>query len=149
MTRARYLVDKLPTGFLVWSDNVKAYLPPHDVTSPFSWDPSCAPALEAIRQAMDEEPWLRKLASLWAQESNGAANTTTDVRSDHISFIKSLCMWICWSLSAFGIDGVAVKMYEDRHLDHALAVLEPLWQDGDRFKQRAAGEILQGILRGV
>ena len=40
-------------------------------------------------------------------------------------------------------------MYEDRHLDHALAVLEPLWQDGDRFKQRAAAEILQGILRGI
>lgn len=43
---------------------------------------------------------------------------------------------------------VTVKMYEDRHLDKALNIIEPFWQDGDRFKQRAAAELLQGILRG-
>ncbi|KAF8587289.1 ARM repeat-containing protein [Ramaria rubella] len=126
-----YFVDKLPTGFMVWADRVKGYMPPDEMNSPFSWDPSCALALETIRKAIDEESWLPKLALLWAQESNGAANVTTDVRSDHIAFIKSL-----------------FKMFEDRHLDHAINVIEPLWQDGDRFKQRAAAEILQGILRG-
>jgi hypothetical protein len=40
-------------------------------------------------------------------------------------------------------------MFEDYHLDTALNVIEPLWQDGDRFKQRAAAEIIQGILRGI
>ena len=90
----RYLVDKLPTGFMVWSDRVKGYKPPYETSSPFSWDPVCTPALEAIKQAVDEEPWLRKLSSLWAQESNGAANTTTDVRFEHLAFIKSLCMWV-------------------------------------------------------
>lgn len=39
-------------------------------------------------------------------------------------------------------------MFVDRHLDKVLNVIEPLWQDPDRFKQRAAAEILQGILRG-
>jgi hypothetical protein len=39
-------------------------------------------------------------------------------------------------------------MFQDRHLDMALNVIEPLWQDSDRFKQRAAAEILQGMLRG-
>jgi hypothetical protein len=77
---------------MVWSDNMKGYLPPHETASPFSWDLSCTSTLETIRRAVDEESWLRKLASLWAQESNGAANTTTDVRSEHIAFIKSLCM---------------------------------------------------------
>jgi proteasome activator subunit 4 len=78
---------------MVWSDSVKGYLQPDDTASPFSWDASCAPTLDAIRQAIDQETWLPKLAALWAQESNGAANTTTDVRSDHVSFIKSLCMF--------------------------------------------------------
>ena len=90
----RYLIDKLPTGFMVWADNVKGYMPSPESTSPFSWEPGCTPALDAIRQAIDEESWLHKLASLWAQESNGAADTTTDVRSEHIAFIKSLCTWV-------------------------------------------------------
>lgn len=80
---------------MVWADSVKGYLPPHEMNSSFSWDPSCEPTLEAIRQAVDEESWLHKLSSLWAQESNGAATTTTDVRSEHLAFIKSLCMLVC------------------------------------------------------
>lgn len=148
MKWVRYYVDKLPTGFIVWNDTVKGYLPPDKVASPFSWDPSCAPTLEVIKQSLDEESWLRTLASLWAQESNGAANATTDVRSDHLSFIKSLCTLVCCRSVSVTYQAI-VKMYEDRHLDNALAILEPLWQDSDRFKQRAAAEILQGILRGI
>ncbi|KAF8527908.1 ARM repeat-containing protein [Hysterangium stoloniferum] len=129
-TSDRYFVDKLPTGFLVWSKDVKAYRPPGETGPTFVWESSSASVLKVLRQAIDESSWLEKLSSLWAQESSTAGNGTTDVRSDHIAFIKSL-----------------YKMFEDRHLETALTVLEPLWQDGDRFKQRAAAEIIQGILR--
>lgn len=39
-------------------------------------------------------------------------------------------------------------MYDSRYLVLVLNIIEPLWQDGDRFKQRASAEILQGMLRG-
>lgn len=40
-------------------------------------------------------------------------------------------------------------MFEGDHLEKLLAILEPLWQDSDRFKQRAAAELVGGMMRGV
>jgi hypothetical protein len=39
-------------------------------------------------------------------------------------------------------------MFEGEYLDVVLAVIEPLWTDTDRFKQRAAAELIGGVMRG-
>jgi proteasome activator subunit 4 len=40
-------------------------------------------------------------------------------------------------------------MFEGEHLEAMLNAVEPLWQDPDRFKQRAAAEFVGGIMRGL
>lgn len=34
-------------------------------------------------------------------------------------------------------------------MDLILSITDTLWQDGDRFNQRAAAELLQGTMRGL
>jgi hypothetical protein len=82
------------TGFLVWNDRVKAYTPPDEHTSMMHWDASCVPVLEEIKAALDRDEWFPRLITLWTQESSSAANGLTDVRVEHLMFIKSLCMFL-------------------------------------------------------
>lgn len=39
-------------------------------------------------------------------------------------------------------------MFEDKHVQQILSSAEPLLFDTDRYKQRAAAEVLAGVLRG-
>ena len=39
-------------------------------------------------------------------------------------------------------------MFEHRFISHILPILEPLLVESDRYKQRAAAELLAGLLRG-
>ena len=40
-------------------------------------------------------------------------------------------------------------MFEGEFVDEFFEVVEPLWTDSDRFKQRAAAEMITGLVRGV
>jgi len=70
---------------------VKAYRPPAKEQSPFVWNSSCQQPLDEIRTVIDGETWLPKLLALWTQESNFAGGGVTDVRGEHLVFVKSLC----------------------------------------------------------
>ncbi|KZW02117.1 ARM repeat-containing protein [Exidia glandulosa HHB12029] len=126
-----FYVDKLLTGFVAWSKEVPAYRLPPEQGPVFTWEQASQPALLAIQEVISQEGWFDKLAALYAQESN-RASSNGDLRQDNITFIKSL-----------------VKMFEGQHLEKLLSILEPLWQDSDRFKQRAAAEIVGGVMRGL
>lgn len=126
-----FYVDKLVTGFLAWSKDVSAYRIPPESGPVFSWETASLPALKAIHDGISQDRWFEKLAALYGQESN-RASSNGDLRAENISFIKSL-----------------VKMFEGEHLEKLLTILEPLWNDIDRFKQRAAAEIVGGIMRGL
>ena len=39
-------------------------------------------------------------------------------------------------------------MFEAAHLQNLLSALEPLWEDPDKYRQRAAAECLLGLVRG-
>lgn len=43
---------------------------------------------------------------------------------------------------------MTAKTFERKHLKELLAIIEPLYSDSDRFKQRAAAEVIAGLLRG-
>jgi proteasome activator subunit 4 len=98
---------------------------------PLAWETASQPALDAMAAVLAEPGFWLKLAQLWSQESN-RTSSTTELRGDHASFIKSLA-----------------KLYGKARVDGALPVIEPLLTDPDKFKQRAAAEILSGLLRGT
>ena len=39
-------------------------------------------------------------------------------------------------------------MFDSAHLQNLLSAIEPLWQDADKYKQRAAAECMLGLVRG-
>ncbi|EIN13635.1 hypothetical protein PUNSTDRAFT_94829 [Punctularia strigosozonata HHB-11173 SS5] len=127
--REEFYVDKLPTGFLTWTTDVKAYKTVTGSGSAITWESLSQPALQRIREQVLSPGYWAKLAELWSQESNRTG--TIELRSDHVTFVKSLA-----------------KMVEDELLQAALPVIEPLLTDSDRFKQRAGAEVLTGLIRG-
>ncbi|KZP00936.1 ARM repeat-containing protein [Calocera viscosa TUFC12733] len=119
--------DKLQTGALIRTPLVDAYKSPPVDTSAFQWEVESRPALDSIRDAMDDA-WFSKLVSLYSQESSGSGK---DARHDNVRFIMRI-----------------FKLLEDEPLERVITVVEPLLDDKDRFKQRAAAEVLAGLLRG-
>lgn len=84
-------VDKLESGFLTWTDTVKAYRKVGPGPSAFTWDAPSQPALEAIRAVMTRDNFFEQLVALLAQES--AKNPTTlKLRPEIVALIKSIGM---------------------------------------------------------
>ncbi|KAJ7456643.1 hypothetical protein FB451DRAFT_1276697 [Mycena latifolia] len=122
-------VDKINTGFLLWSPSVKGYKPVGD-TSSVSWEAPSQPSLRAISELMLKDNYFQKLAALWSQES-GKSGGNVDLRGDNVAYIKTLA-----------------KMFEGEILDDILKTIDPLLSDSDKFKQRAGAEFLAGLWRG-
>lgn len=123
-------IDKIPTGFLTWSDSVKAYLPAADMPSISTWESAAAPALESVHEFLVSKEYFKQLSALWGQESSVDV-PVLDVRTHNLDLIKSLIM-----------------TYDDL-VPSALAAVDDLLLDADKFKQRAGAEVLAGILRGI
>ena len=82
-------VDKLETGFLTWTDTVKAYRKVGPGPSAFSWDAQSRPALDAIRSVMGRDNFFGQLITLLSQES--AKNPATlKLRPEIVAVVKSL-----------------------------------------------------------
>ena len=43
---------------------------------------------------------------------------------------------------------LTAKTFERKYLDDVIDTIEPLYADADRYKQRAAAEMIAGVLRG-
>lgn len=82
-------VDKITTGFFMWSSSVKAYRAVQGQESSFSWEQASRPALDAMSAILKEGNYFNKLALLWGQEST-RNNSTPELRADNIVFMKSL-----------------------------------------------------------
>ncbi|QRW00399.1 proteasome activator complex subunit 4 [Ceratobasidium sp. AG-Ba] len=117
------------TGFVAWMPSIKGYAMPSDST-PFIWDPASLEALSIVKGAVSNSPFWEKLALLYSQESS-RGNSTIELRMDNVDFVKTL-----------------FKMFEDAPLEHMFTVVDELWKESDKFKQRAAGELLLGVMRG-
>ncbi|KAF9073820.1 hypothetical protein BDP27DRAFT_1318212 [Rhodocollybia butyracea] len=117
-------VDKIRTGFLSWTREIKGYNPAND--APIVWEE--APFLQVIK-TMIYSDHFSKLLALWSQEST-KANAVVELRSENVLYIKSIA-----------------KTFE-AELDALFEVMDPLLFDSDKFKQRAGGEALTGLLRG-
>ncbi|KAH9947705.1 ARM repeat-containing protein [Amylocystis lapponica] len=123
-------VDKINTGFAVWTPTIKAYRAVPEGSSAFTWESSSQPALRAMSSILQEEKFFSDLVGLWGQESS-RNQVTPELRPDNVNFIKTLA-----------------KMFEHERLDTILSEVDPLITDIDRYKQRAGAEMLAGLLRG-
>ncbi|KAG1826229.1 uncharacterized protein BJ212DRAFT_1444172 [Suillus subaureus] len=118
--------DTLHQGWLAWSDTLAAYKPPHGLKSTFKWEPSSTEALSCLREiAVDADFW-KKLSGHFAEE-----NHESTVVQDHISCVKSI-----------------FQVLGDEPWDLLKPKLEMLLADQDKNKQRAAAELLAGVLNG-
>ncbi|KAF7339947.1 hypothetical protein MVEN_01912400 [Mycena venus] len=122
-------VDKINTGFLLWSPTVKGYAPAGNASA-VSWEAPSQPSLRALSELMLKDEYFQKLATLWSQESVKSGGNV-DLRGDNVAYIKTLA-----------------KMFEHEVLDDILKIIDPLLSDPDKFKQRAGAEFLAGLWRG-
>ena len=82
-------IDKVTTGFLLWEPHLKAYLKVPEGDSPITWEPASQAVLETVGGLLDSGEICSQLVTLWAQESS-QNDTKSDLRNDHVHFIKSL-----------------------------------------------------------
>ncbi|TIA90807.1 hypothetical protein E3P99_01381 [Wallemia hederae] len=121
------LQDKAQSGWLCWGPSLQVYeLPPSD-RFPFVWEKESAASVQAITETVMSQSWWNKFISQLSIESSSNAPS-----HDHVNFIKSI-----FAMS-------------EQPLGLLKTVIDPLLEDvGDRHKQRAASELLSGLLRGA
>ncbi|GAA6008845.1 hypothetical protein JCM10207_001745 [Rhodosporidiobolus poonsookiae] len=127
LTKDTNLMDKSGTGWLVWGDSVEYYAVPPEEGSVFDWDPSSADTLQQIRGIVMQQAW-------W------------DTFIQHLSMEKSidyLAADVCMLVKS------VFQVFEDAPAEFVLPAIDTLIADKtDRHKQRAAGELIGGMVRG-
>ena len=91
-------VDKVTSGFLLWQQELKAYLKVPEGDSLIVWEQASQPVLETLGGLLDSGEIYSQVVNLWAQESSQSEGKP-DVRNDHVQFIKSLGVWSCHNLA--------------------------------------------------
>ncbi|GAA5959559.1 hypothetical protein JCM21900_003196 [Sporobolomyces salmonicolor] len=127
LTKETKLVDKQNTGWLVWGDAIEFYLVPPEEGSAIEWDPSSSETIERMRDIIMQASWWDSFIKHLAMEK-----TIDYLAADAITIVKSI-----------------FQIYEDAPCQFVLPALEELIADKeDRHKQRAAGELIGGMIRG-
>ena len=121
------LCDKASCGWLVWGDYVEFYEVPPPERSAITWDLSSAETIEQVRTILMTQSWWEAFVGHLSQEK-----TVDYLQADAITLVKSV-----------------FQIFEDAALEFVLPLLDPLVTDKDnRHKQRAAGELIGGMVRG-
>ncbi|KAI5481022.1 proteasome activator subunit 4 [Pseudohyphozyma bogoriensis] len=121
------LMDKQNTGWLVWGDEVEFYAVPPETATAITWDTSSSEAIDDVRALIATPTWWDSFVKHLSQEK-----TNDYLAADSITVVKSI-----------------FQIFGDAPCDHVLPLVEKLIADkADRHKQRAAGELVGGMLRG-
>ncbi|GAA6033408.1 hypothetical protein JCM8097_006736 [Rhodosporidiobolus ruineniae] len=121
------LCDKQGTGWLVWGNSVEYYSVPSEDESAFKWDEASSEAVEQLRDIIIQPAWWETFIKHLAMEKS----------IDYLA--ADVCMLV---KSVF-------QVYEDAPFEWVLPAIEELISDkSDRHKQRAAGELIGGMVRG-
>ncbi|OAV88857.1 hypothetical protein PTTG_08821 [Puccinia triticina 1-1 BBBD Race 1] len=122
----QYFVDKFLTGWLICGSE-KVYKPP-DEASGTVWESPSGPALDALKGVMRQKVFWEKMAAHLSQE-----HTRNYISSENVMAIKSI-----------------FQIFGDELWLSLLPTLEELLADPeDRHKQRAAAEIISGVIRST
>ncbi|GAA5895195.1 proteasome activator BLM10 [Sporobolomyces salmoneus] len=127
LTPQTRLMDKQNTGWLVWGDSLEYYVLPEGNEAPFEWDVSSKEAIETLREIIVQASWWETFIKHLAMEK-----TVDYLAADVITIVKSI-----------------FQVFEDAPCEFVLPALADLVADKeDRHKQRAAGELIGGMVRG-
>ncbi|KAJ8514936.1 hypothetical protein ONZ45_g7571 [Pleurotus djamor] len=119
--------DSDPPGWLSWPGRFFVYSSPHPSTSTFKpWDKPSEPAISVLRDAAMDPNFWENLITYYAEETDDVTLT-----QDNVSCVKSI-----------------FQVMEDEPLEVLKPQLTKLILDKDQNKQRAAAELLAGVLNG-
>ena len=119
-------MDKQSAGWLVWGDEVSFYAVPPETDSAITWDASSADTIDQIRAVIMKASWWESFTKHLSQEK-----PIDYLASDATTIVKSI-----------------FQVFEDAPCEFVLPILEQFIANKDRHKQRAAGELLGGMIRG-
>ncbi|SCV72468.1 BQ2448_4005 [Microbotryum intermedium] len=121
------LMDKNATGWLVWGDSVEFYEVPPEEASAIMWDPTSAETIVRLRDIIVQPSWWETFANHLAMEK-----TIDYLAADAITLVKSI-----------------FQIFEDAPCELIQPIIDGFIADrADRHKQRAAGELIGGMVRG-
>jgi proteasome activator subunit 4 len=144
--RIRLFLETDPPGWLAWNDSITLYKPPDFSKSTFKpWEKASEDAVTAVRELAKDPSFWKKLSTYYAEENHEVVIT-----QDNVSCVKSICMFIllipCSRSDSF--DSL-VQLLEDEPFEALKPILEELIADKEQNKQRAAAELLAGVLGGT
>ncbi|KAF8898398.1 hypothetical protein BD779DRAFT_1607219 [Infundibulicybe gibba] len=120
-------LDKNPCGWIAWPKSIALYTPPDASSSTFQpWEKLSTDTVAAIRGAVMDASFWEKLSGYYSEE-----NHETTITQDNVSCVKSI-----------------FQILEDEPFGVLQPILEKLIADKDQNKQRAAAELLAGLLGG-
>ncbi|CAH7687375.1 hypothetical protein PPACK8108_LOCUS22155 [Phakopsora pachyrhizi] len=121
-----FLIDEFLTGWLI-CDEEKAYRL-SDEESLTAWDPSSESALKVFRDFLIQDTFWKKLLDYFSQEQN-----RNHLAANNVTALKSI-----------------FQIFRDEFWQVLLPKLEELLSDpANRHKQRAAAEIIAGVIRAT
>ncbi|GAA5990546.1 hypothetical protein JCM10908_003124 [Rhodotorula pacifica] len=127
VTASTNLMDKQNTGWLVWGDTVDFYATPPEEGSVFDWDASSRGALAQLREIIIQPGYWETFIGHLAMEKS-----VDYLAADVCMLVKSI-----------------FQVFEDEPCQFVLPAIDALIADKDnRHKQRAAGELVGGMIRG-
>ncbi|BGP22448.1 Proteasome activator BLM10 [Rhodotorula toruloides] len=128
LSKETKLVDKGNTGgWLVWGDSIDYYEVPPEEGSVFDWDHSSREALDQLRTIVLQPSWWDAFIGHLAMEK-----TIDYLAADVCMLVKSI-----------------FQVFEDAPCQWVLPAVDDLLADPtNRHKQRAAGELVGGMIRG-
>ncbi|KAF9270499.1 ARM repeat-containing protein [Marasmius fiardii PR-910] len=118
--------DKAPPGWAALSEHASFYRIPDSTRSTFVWEEPSAEAIAAARKITTDPNFWKKLSNYLAEETH-----ETVLTQDNVSCVKSI-----------------FQLLEDAPFEALRPKLESLLADKEADKQRAAAELLAGVIGG-
>jgi proteasome activator subunit 4 len=136
------LHEKIATGWLAWR-NAPSYLAPPPLDSPLlPWADDCQEAVQAIRDVVTKAEYWQKLTKHYSSENHAEV-----IVQDNASMVKSICT--CTRLrSQRKLIAIQVQLLEDEPWEALRPSLDTLLSNNEKNKQRAAAEVIGGIISG-
>lgn len=138
------LKDRMKVGWLVWGSVDERYLAPPPTHSDYlPWTSDNATAIEILMKTCCSEDFWNSMSIYFAEETNQRSLST-----DNISCTKSICDCHYLLLVAFKTDAEIVQLLLDAPLLSFQKVVLKFLKTDDQNKQRAAAELLAGVIGG-
>jgi len=134
-------------GWLAWKATMTLYKPPHPSKSTFQPSEKASDNVVTSVQAVVKDTFFwRELAKYYSEESD--AEVVEVVTQDNASCVKSICVpHLCSDFCPLTLSP-SVQLLEDEPLDALKPTLEGLLTSKGKSEQRAAADLLAGLLGG-